>query len=166
MEVKEIVERLMKSEDVSEHITPENVKEVEYVLESMKKNMMGTPDAGPMGMPMEMVKFDSKGQWSIEKANTLDYSKINQKPDYKSMEAKAPTLDYSKMSAPKAQPKPWAGAADKASKVKSGIKTGETAVQTMQGRGQIKKQDAMDAFADGPEDFSTATPSTPITGPN
>jgi hypothetical protein len=64
----------------------------------------------------ELVKFDSNGQWSLAKAGsggfggirdkpkkpaapTLDYGKMNAKPDYKDIEAKAPTLDYGKMNA-------------------------------------------------------------------
>ena len=264
MEVRDIVEKMLKSEDVSEFVTPENVSEIEFVLESMQKNMAGVPDSQSMGIGTEMikfdkcgqwkiekakveenahpkmkqriraerkksnpdkldakeqavggdsdtasyddggtkwrkpksgekghkfspettkeikgwagdkalpkagkaamvtsgvseqgidqrnekwfkdnahkaedfVKFDDMGQWSIEKANTLDYKKINPKPDYKSMEDKAPKLDYSKMEAPKPQPKPWAGAAERAANVKAGIKTGQTAMETIQERGQ------------------------------
>jgi hypothetical protein len=59
----------------------------------------------------EMLKYNAGGQWSIEKAikpgPTLDYSKMNPKPNYAEIESKAPTIDYSKVNAPNAAKPKW-----------------------------------------------------------
>jgi hypothetical protein len=47
---------------------------------------------------VELAKTAPNGQWSLEKAikpgPALDYSKMNSKPDYAAIAAKAPTIDY------------------------------------------------------------------------
>jgi hypothetical protein len=95
----------------------------------------------------EVLKTDKNGQWSLDKAikpgPTLDYTKINPKPDYKEMEAKAPTIDYQNNSATK---KPvWSGAADQAKAVREKINTeaNETAVETIRRRQDAKKSDGV-----------------------
>ena len=85
----------------------------------------------------EVMKFDGNGQWSIEKADdgatggiggkpkkpaapTLDYGKMNAKPDYKDIEAKADTIDYSNKRNVQVK-KPWAGAAAQRDKARAKI---------------------------------------------
>lgn len=89
-------------------LSKEELERVEQVLQSHKSFLSKARDSIAGAMPdgsIEMIKYDSNGQWKFEKAikpgPTLDYSNMD-KPSEDSN-----TLDYSKMTTP---PKPRAGA--------------------------------------------------------
>lgn len=93
----------------------------------------------------ENVKFAKNGQWSIEKAikpgPTLDYSKINAKPDYDKIESEAGSIDYSDKKNIEVK-KPWAGASAKRQKAMDSInaKQNRTAIEEIKARQETKKK--------------------------
>lgn len=93
----------------------------------------------------EMLKYNELGQWDIEKAAkpgpTLDYSKINAKPDYDKIESEASSIDYSDKKNIEVK-KPWAGASAKRQKAMDSInaKQNRTAIEEIKARQETKKK--------------------------
>jgi hypothetical protein len=102
-------------EKAIEDMDDQNRKDLFKSLELLKKNAETT----------EMVKYDDNGQWSIKKAikpgPTLDYSKINPKPDYGKIEREAHTIDYSDPKNVQVK-KPWAEQLHGAIRLEQGLR--------------------------------------------
>jgi hypothetical protein len=141
----EVLSKGVALDEATKGFTADELHELEFLMKSVNKK---TGD-GRYGKPnpdvdvKEVLKTDKNGQWSLDKAikpgPTLDYSKFNEKPDYKEIEAKAPTIDYQNNSATK---KPtWTGAADQAKAVRTKIdaESKETAAETIARRQKIRK---------------------------
>ena len=130
----EVVSGDVSLEKALEELTEEKREDFCKSLELLKKNA----SAG------EFVKYDHQGQWSIAKAikpgPTLDYSKINPKPDYKNKEANASTVDYSNKDVQ--VKKPWKGAAAKRAEARDRIDTraNQSALATIEEKRNARKK--------------------------
>lgn len=98
--IKEALSALLSKTKTLEEATVGFTAEDLSSLETLVKTARSMADNAK-----ECCKVDGNGQWKIEKAikpgPTLDYSKINPKPD-PAAEANAPTIDYGKLEKPKA----------------------------------------------------------------
>lgn len=120
------------------------LKELDALIKAAKSKM----DSAKVS---ETCKTDKNGQWKIEKAikpgPTLDYSKMNPKPNRAAQEANAPVIDYSNNSVK--EPKRYAGAKEHAEAVRAKLdaEAKEPALETISRRQKMAKQDGMAAFA-------------------
>lgn len=92
MKVQQIVENILnKSATLQDfELSLEQAIEVENLLKTLKK------EANSPEKSKEVVKFDNKGQWTIEKTNFINYKNLNsQKASQERHDANAHTIDYS-----------------------------------------------------------------------
>lgn len=136
-----------------------DLAEAEELLQSVRDKlvkMSGEMPDGGYTFKSEIIKFDSNGQWSLDKANTLDYSKM------KPRRPEARSIDYSKLK-DKAREKSWKGSIDRARRAAEAAKTPKL-------HDQVEKQGAMappsTPPAPAPDSFSTGMPPTRVTGTN
>jgi hypothetical protein len=144
MNVKEaltaILSKSLSAEQVYSQVSPQLKEEIEISLAYIGELYKTNDESYFQTISKEEVfKFDSNGQWKMEKAGSIDYAKMNApkpkmespsidyakmnsvqkkpegpamdysqpKPDYKSIEEKAPSIDYKQMNDPANQKAAW-----------------------------------------------------------
>ncbi len=143
--IQGILSKSMDADEAFVRLAPEHRGELAAHLAYVKERLAKGSTGAAAGS--EILKTSKNGQWSLDKAikpgPSLDYSKMNKKPDYADIEAKAPTINYSNTPGIKPQ---WSGAADNAKAVNAKLdaESKETAAQTIarrQGKKPVMKNE-------------------------